>query len=206
MSKLIRNKPFTLDSIVHSVNTVSFNLVTHGGLLLSFFLVFLYNSFYPVESFIFPYLLAYYLNPLFASVYPQICSNTVVFTSVLVSMILYLQDPSIPVDKKKILGVSFEGTKSKNSVMVFFLLFLVLHVKDAMWNDKKSFSQLLISIIIGGFAGYSGFSVCRSREEKSAMVWFLARFVLAIVLLFLLGSYTWNLLKMNSSQKRKSVK
>lgn len=185
----IANKTFSLNSLVHGTSLYSYNLITHGGLLLSLFFALLYNSFYPVEAFLLPYLLARYLGPFLSNMEPSISNDTVALVSVMMSMILFLQDPTVPEDKKNIFGIPFGGLKGKNTVIVLFVAVLALHIQDAIWTQKLSLGSLLMSVLVGGIIGYSGFSIAQTRDKKDAMIWFVARFFFAFIVFFLLVAY-----------------
>lgn len=171
-----------------NTDQISYNLIVHGGLLLSIFLVLFNNSFYPIESFIFPYLLAQYLTPWISNSYPFICPNTVVLSAVMMSSLLFLNDPSIK-DSEKTLVVSFHNKQARVGVLIFYLLVLVVHVQSKNSCRKNLISSSIQSIITGGIIGYIGFSMCSTREKRGDIIWTVGRILISLVILFLLVSY-----------------
>ena len=195
MAKELVRKQRGLKPSIYAMNNIAYNLITNGGMLLALFMVVFYDSFYPVEAFIFPYLLARYLSPLFSRVNPCICEDTVVLSAVLMSMLLFLQDSTIPSSEKALFGIHFGNKNAQQMVFLLFVLLLVLHSLECMWKKQKTLTQILSGLVSGGLVGYAAFSMCRTRTNNGDLLWFASRWILVILILFLIFSYIQATLK-----------
>lgn len=175
--------------------------IVYGGFLFSMFLVLVFNSFYPIQSFLMAFLLGKFSGHYFKN---QGAQDTIMFVAVITSMMLYLNDNTVPKKHKNLFGVDFHNPKIKSFMYVVFLLLLLNHVGIQFRRIKPN--ELTNALVWGVVVGYTGFSMCkRTRGETTpSLVWFMVRVVLGLMVLALFLMYVYDEIKTSSSLKKKN--
>lgn len=116
------------------------------------------------------------------------CRQTLMFTAVITSILLYLQDRTIPDHNKTLFMIPFYKTWIQKMIISILSILLLITSMERIIDGYNYFSDVILGLGLGYVIGYTSFKLCSEsmNEEVNTIQWLSMRFLGCILCLFVL--------------------